>query len=146
MNLKVEMFWKKGHQTVDDKKTKEISGRILASFGLSCLKKSLKNRSVATETEDLSKQDIIDRFDPFVPLVLSSFKTYHSPIVMNSLGIIASMLSLGLPSFKATLTKFLNKIFKLFGSSETADTDLINTLFKTTQELIRTSSIYSDLS
>jgi hypothetical protein len=65
---------------------------------------------------------------------------------MNSLGIIASMLSLGLPSFKATLTKFLNKIFKLFGSSETADTDLINTLFKTTQELIRTSSIYSDLS
>lgn len=34
MNLKVEMHWKKGHQLIDNKKTKEISGRILASFGL----------------------------------------------------------------------------------------------------------------
>jgi hypothetical protein len=34
INMKVEMFWKKGHQTIDSKKTSEISGRVLAFFGL----------------------------------------------------------------------------------------------------------------
>lgn len=48
MSCKVEMYWKKGSQTIDSKKTKEISGRILASFGLMCLKKSLKNKEIIT--------------------------------------------------------------------------------------------------
>jgi len=34
MNLKVEMHWKKGRQLLTEKKTIEISGRVLASFGL----------------------------------------------------------------------------------------------------------------
>ena len=34
MNLKIDMYWKKGNQTLDSKKTMEISGRVLASFGL----------------------------------------------------------------------------------------------------------------
>jgi len=36
------MKWTKGHQFVSDQKTKEVSGRVLANFGLQCLKKALK--------------------------------------------------------------------------------------------------------
>jgi hypothetical protein len=32
--MSVEMYWRKGHQTIDSKKTLEISGRVLAAFGL----------------------------------------------------------------------------------------------------------------
>lgn len=34
MNYTVEMKWKKGNQMQNDKKTQEISGRVIASFGL----------------------------------------------------------------------------------------------------------------
>jgi len=44
--MKVEMYWKKGNQTIDSKKTQEISGRVLAFFGLQCFKKALKNKDV----------------------------------------------------------------------------------------------------
>jgi hypothetical protein len=42
MNYKVEMVWKKSNKALDEKKTREISGRLLATFGLQCLKKALK--------------------------------------------------------------------------------------------------------
>ena len=115
---------------------------MLASFGLSCLKRAMKARGA----EEVSKEETVERFDPFVPLILSSFKTYHNPIVMSSLTIIQEMLQLNLPSFSSLLRKFLNRIFKLFSSTESEDTDLINILFRCTSELIRTSSAYQDLS
>lgn len=34
MTYKVDMIWKKGNTSFIDKKTEEISGRVLASFGL----------------------------------------------------------------------------------------------------------------
>ena len=145
MNLRVDMFWKKGSQTINDNKTKEISGRVLASFGLSCLKKAMKGGKGGLG-EGMSKEEVVERFDPFVSLILSAFKTYHNPIIMSSLSIIQEMLSLNLPSFSSLLRKFLNRIFKLFSSTESEDTDLINTLFRCTCELIRTSSVYQDLS
>lgn len=51
MNMRVEMFWRKGHQTIGSKKTAEISGRVLAAFGLQCLKKALKHKEIITITE-----------------------------------------------------------------------------------------------
>mmetsp|Transcript_20802 Transcript_20802/g.32086 ORF Transcript_20802/g.32086 Transcript_20802/m.32086 type:complete len:86 (-) Transcript_20802:1916-2173(-) len=84
MNLKVEMYWKKGSQTVNSKKTQEISGRVLATFGLQCLKKAIKTKVVLTEETEENK----DRLDPFVVLILQSFKTYHNPIVVTSLTLI----------------------------------------------------------
>lgn len=45
-SFKVEMYWHKGNQTVDKKTTEEISGRVLATFGLQCLKKALKHKHV----------------------------------------------------------------------------------------------------
>ena len=38
------MYWHKTLQTIGLKKTEEISGRVMASFGLQCLKKALKNK------------------------------------------------------------------------------------------------------
>lgn len=46
------------------------------------------------------RKEMIDRLDPFVPLILNSFKTYHNPIVVTSLGILTQITGLGLPSFK----------------------------------------------
>jgi U3 small nucleolar RNA-associated protein 20 len=54
--------------------------------------------------------------------------------------------SLGLPSFKEMLRKFLNRIFKLFEQTQSSDSDFINSLFRCTSELIRTYAIYQDLS
>ena len=127
MNLKVEMFWTKGHQLLTEKKTIEISGRVLASFGLQCFKKALKHKKIVLETEN--KQELIDRLDPFVSLILASFKTYHNPIVTSSLHIMTQITPLGLPTFTTLLTKFLNRIFKLFESTH-GDWDFVNSLFK----------------
>jgi hypothetical protein len=89
----------------------------MASFGLQCLKKALKNKQIIT-IEDLDtekqKQDVIDRLDPFVILILNSFKTYHNPIVVTSLNIMSQIVHLGLPSFRDNLGRFLSRIFKLF--------------------------------
>ena len=56
------------------------------------------------------------------------------------------VIHLGLPTFKTLLRKFLNRIFKLFTSNTSADNDFTNSLFKCTAELIRTFSVYNDLS
>ena len=56
------------------------------------------------------------------------------------------VIHLGLPSFKTLLRKFLNRIFKLFNTNTQADNDFANSLFKCTSELIRTYSVYNDLS
>lgn len=44
------MTWKKAHQQLTDKKTQEISGRVLGSFGMMCLKKALKNQGLVLKT------------------------------------------------------------------------------------------------
>ena len=141
------MYWHKNLQTIGLKKTEEISGRVMASFGLLCLKKALKNKSVITlddvPTEE-QKKDVLERLDPFVILILNSFKTYHNPIVVTSLAIMSQIVHLGLPSFKEHLGRFLSRIFKLFEQS--SDNDFINSLFKCTAELIKTYSVYKDLS
>jgi hypothetical protein len=151
MTLKVEMHWAKTWTTIDKKKTDEISGRILASFGLQCLKKALKNKEIITidvnelETED-QREEMRSRLDPFVILILNSFKTYHNPVVVSALHIMTQIVGLGLPSFKELLRKFLNRIFKLFMQTQSSDSDFLNSLFKCTSELIRTYAIYQDLS
>lgn len=151
MTFKVEMFWKKGRQTVDKKKTEEISGRVLASFGLQCLKKALRRKEIITvDANDLKteeeREEMRARLDPFVLLILNSFKTYHNPVVVTALHIMTQIVGLGLPSFKELLRKFLNRIFKLFQQTQSSDSDFLNSLFKCTAELIRTYAIYQDLS
>ena len=132
----------------------EISGRILAAFGLMCLKKALKNKGLILSNEgdiDIDKEpidikeELKARLDPFVPLLLHSFKTYHNPIIVSTLHILGTFLGLGLPSFKELLKKFLNKIFKLFEqTSTTGDSDFINSLFKCTSELIKNYAVQSN--
>jgi hypothetical protein len=56
------------------------------------------------------------------------------------------VIHLGLPSFKVLMKKFLNRIFKLFTTNTSADNDFANSLFKCVSELIRTYSVYNDLS
>jgi hypothetical protein len=147
MNMKVDMYWHKSFQTIGSKKTEEISGRVMASFGLQCFKKALKNKDLIV-IEDLDteakKKEIEERLDPFVILILNSFKTYHNPIVVTSLNIMSQIVHLGLPSFKENLGRFLSRIFKLFEQS--SDNDFVNSLFKCTSELIKTYAIYKDLS
>lgn len=153
INMKIEMYWTKGNQTIDNKKTQEISGRVLASFGLQCFKKALKNKDIIVNEDagllqerEAKLKEMVTRLDPFVPLILSSFKTYHNPIVVSALHIMTQIVGLGLPSFKELLKKFLNRIFKLFDQTQSSDSDFINSLFKCTSELIRTYAIYQDLS
>ena len=52
--------------------------------------------------------------DPFVPMILKSFKTYHQPIIVTSLHIMTQVLDYNLPSFTELQAKFLNRMFKLF--------------------------------
>lgn len=98
--MKVEMYWHKGNQTVDKKTTQEISGRVLAAFGLQCLKKALKHKEIIKsggldvenlmeeEKDSVELQQLKERLDPFVELLLNSFKTYHNPIVVTTLTIV----------------------------------------------------------
>lgn len=46
MTYAVQMNWKKTGQQLNDKKTQEICGRVLGSFGLQCLKRALKTTSL----------------------------------------------------------------------------------------------------
>lgn len=97
---KVEMYWHKGNQTVNTKNTQEISGRVLAAFGLQCMKKALKHKEIlktgGLDVENLKDeeknsaelQELKERLDPFVELLLNSFKTYHNPIVVTTLSIV----------------------------------------------------------
>ena len=87
-----------------------------------------------------------DRLDPFVKLLLKSFKTYYNPIVVTTLHILIHVIHLGLPSFKLLLKKFLNKILALLNQASKTDTEFLNSLFKCVGELIKTYSVYADLS
>jgi len=77
---------------------------------------------------------------------LESFRTFYNPIVVTTLHILTSVIQLGLPTFQALLRKFLNKILRLFETCSSSDADFLNSLFKCTGELIRTYSVYNDLS
>ena len=90
--------------------------------------------------------DLVNLLDPFVQPLLDSFKTYYNPIVVQTLQIMVHMIHLGLPTFKTLLKKLINRIFKLFNTSNNADNDFINSLFRCTSELIKTYSVYNDLS
>jgi hypothetical protein len=57
-----------------------------------------------------------------------------------------NVIHLDLPTFKILLKKFLNRILKLFNGASNSDSEFLNSLFKCTSELIRTYSVYSDLS
>ena len=95
------------------------------------------------------KQDLKDKLDPFVVLLLRAFKTFYNPIIVTTLHILVNVIHLGLPSFKTLLKKFLNRIFKLFegaNQSTTADHEFLNTLFRCVTELIKTYSVFCDLS
>ncbi len=92
------------------------------------------------------KEDLVTLLDPFVQPLLDSFKTYYNPIVVQTLQIMVHMIHLGLPTFKTLLKKFINRIFKLFNTNNSADNDFINSLFRCTSELIKTYSVYNDLS
>jgi hypothetical protein len=56
------------------------------------------------------------------------------------------VIHLGLPSFKLLLKKFIGNILKLFAKASNTDTEFLNSLFKCVTELIRTYSVYNDLS
>ena len=84
--------------------------------------------------------------DPFVILFLRAFKTFYNPIIVTTLHILVNIIHLGLPSFKNLMRKFLIRIFKLFNVSQNNDTEFLNTLFRCVTELIKTYSVYTDLS
>jgi hypothetical protein len=90
------------------------------------------------------------KLDPFVPVLLDSFKTYHNPIIVTTLHVLGQLIPLSLPTFKDLMKKFLNKLFKLFEQSGPASNnndniDFLNSLFRCTAELIRTYGTYQDL-
>ena len=87
-----------------------------------------------------------DKLDPFVVIFLRALKTFYNPIIVTTLHILVNVIHLGLPSFKTLLKKFLNKIFKLFEAAEGSDNEFLNTLFRCVTELIKTYSVYNDLS
>jgi hypothetical protein len=88
----------------------------------------------------------VDRLDPFVKLLLASFNTFYNPIIMTTLNIMIRVVHLGLPSFKTHLKKFITHILKLFVKAASSDVEFLNALFRCTTELIRTYSVYNDLS
>lgn len=92
------------------------------------------------------KQDLKEKLDPFVVLFLRAFKTFYNPIIVTTLHILVNVIHLGLPAFKTFMKKFLNRIFKLFNVSQNSDVEFLNTLFRCVTELIKTYSVYCDLS
>ena len=154
LTYSVDMKWHKTAQQLTDKKTQEICGRVLGSFGLQCLKRALKTTSLILkpsgnkdeEPTELKEDDMKAKLDPFVNVLLDAFKTYHNPIIVTTLHVLGQLIPLGLPSFKDLMKKFLNKLFKLFETTgASVDSDFLNSLFKCTAELIRTYATYQDL-
>ena len=93
------------------------------------------------------EDDLKAKLDPFVPVLLDSFKTYHNPIIVTTLHVLGQLIPLSLPTFKDLMKKFLNKLFKLFEQSGPASNnndniDFLNSLFRCTAELIRTYGTY----
>ena len=122
----IQTEWIKAGQHVTSKKTEEICGRVLANFGLQCLKKALKTKGLILSGDEHEqktlakvecKEDLKNKLDPFVVLFLRSFKTFYNPIIITTLHILVNVVHLGLPAFKHLLKKFLNRIFKLFSVS-----------------------------
>lgn len=88
-------------------------------------------------------EELKAKLDPFVSVLLDSFKTYHNPIIVTTLHVLGQLIPLNLPSFRELMKKFLNKIFKLFETtSSSSDNDFLNSLFRCTSELIRTYATY----
>ena len=79
-------------------------------------------------------------------LFLRAFKTFYNPIIVTTLHILVNIIHLGLPSFKTLMKKFLTRIFKLFNAATSTDHEFLNTLFRCVTELIKTYSVYNDLS
>ena len=89
---------------------------MLASFGLKCLKKALALKGLILTGDEHEQrvsntitvsQELIDRLDPFVKLLLAAFGTFYNPIVVTTLTIMIKVLHLGLPSFKLNMKKFI---------------------------------------
>ena len=93
-----------------------------------------------------TKEQLVECLDPFVEPLLESFKTFHNPVIVQTLAIMIHVVHLGLPTFKTLLKKFLTRILRLFENVTAADAEFLNSLFKCTSELIRTYSVYNDLS
>ena len=88
-------------------------------------------------------EELKAKLDPFVSLLLEGFRTYHNPIIVTTLHVLGQLIPLGLPSFKDLMKKFLTKIFKLFGNTNSsADVDFLNSLFRCTAELIRSYATF----
>ena len=147
----IQVEWVKTTQQVSKKKTDEVCGRVLANFGLQCLRKALKQNGlilVGDEHEQKAlatievRQELKDKLDPFVVLFLRAFKTFYNPIIVTTLHILVSIIHLGLPAFKTLLKKFLNCIFKLISVTQGSDHEFLNTLFRCVTELIKTYSVY----
>ena len=92
------------------------------------------------------KQELKDKLDPFVVLLLRALKTFYNPIIVTTLHILVNIIHLGLPAFRTLLKKFLTRIFKLFNGAQSSDEEFLNTLFRCVTELIKTYSVYTDLS
>ena len=151
----IQIEWVKTSQHVSKKKTEEICGRVLANFGLQCLRKALKQKGLILAGDEHEqralttiavKQELKDKLDPFVVLFLRAFKTFYNPIIVTTLHILVNVIHLGLPAFKSLMKKFLIRIFKLFNVAQSNDKEFLNTLFRCTTELIKTYSVYTDLS
>lgn len=119
----IQMQWVKTNQHVTQKKTQEVCGRVLASFGLKCLRKALQAKGLILAGDEheqrasaqiVGKEELVQKLDPFVKLLLGSFKTFYNPIIVTTLNIMIHVIHLGLPSFKELLKKFLGNILKLF--------------------------------
>jgi len=94
----------------------------------------------------LIKEELKQRLDPFVQVLLDSFKTYYNPIVVTTLHVLTQIIHLGLPMFNQLLKRFLARIFKLFSLSNNSDAEFLSSMFKCTSELIKTYAVYQDLS
>jgi hypothetical protein len=117
------------------------------------MKRALKSTSIIVKqsqeegAQQVISEELMAQIDPFVPVLLDAFKTYHNPIIVTTLHVLGQIIPLNLPTFKEQMKKFLNKLFKLFETTSTsADSDFLNSLFRCTSELIRTYATYQDLS
>ena len=93
----IQMQWIKVHQMISSKKTNEVCGRVLANFGLQCLRKAFKHRGLILDGDEHEQRDMTTitvkselqaKLDPFVKLLLNAFKTFYNPIIVTTLHIL----------------------------------------------------------
>ena len=53
----VQVHWVKVHQMISSKKTNEVCGRVLANFGLHCLKRALKHKGLILTGDEHEQRD-----------------------------------------------------------------------------------------